>query len=78
MYTGFMEFFGLPSKTCYDVHRVNDITPVEGCEGMTESDLPNPSAMLLLCCVVNGALYFIQLYSLLCVRHTSQRIACSV
>ncbi|KAG5265042.1 hypothetical protein AALO_G00260800 [Alosa alosa] len=49
-YTGFIEFFGLPSKACYDIHRINDVTPVEGCEG-----LGDPAYFYVTCVfVLNG------------------------
>lgn len=34
-YTGFMEFFGIPTKMCWSINRGEGLDPVESCEGAT-------------------------------------------
>ncbi|XP_054047695.1 probable C-mannosyltransferase DPY19L1 [Rissa tridactyla] len=34
IYTAFMDFFGLPTKTCWTVNRGKGLSPVESCEGL--------------------------------------------
>ncbi|KAK6323567.1 hypothetical protein J4Q44_G00059060 [Coregonus suidteri] len=37
IYTGTMDFFGIPTKACWNVNRGDGLNPVESCEGMGDA-----------------------------------------
>lgn len=51
-YTGFMEFFGIPTKMCWSINRGEGLDPVESCEGMGDP----ASFYVMFVFLLNGAM----------------------
>uniref|UniRef100_A0A4W5K8N9 Dpy-19 like C-mannosyltransferase 1 n=1 Tax=Hucho hucho TaxID=62062 RepID=A0A4W5K8N9_9TELE len=52
IYTGTMDFFGIPTKACWNVNRADGLNPVVSCEGMGDAAYFYVSCVFLL----NGAM----------------------
>ncbi|CAB1321134.1 unnamed protein product [Coregonus sp. 'balchen'] len=48
IYTGTMDFFGIPTKACWNVTRADGLNPVESCEGMGDAAYFYVSCVFLL------------------------------
>uniref|UniRef100_A0A8C8F213 C-mannosyltransferase DPY19L1 n=1 Tax=Oncorhynchus tshawytscha TaxID=74940 RepID=A0A8C8F213_ONCTS len=62
IYTGTMDFFGIPTKACWNVNRADGLNPVESCEGMGDAAYFYVSCVFLLNGVMMSLFYIYGTY----------------
>uniref|UniRef100_A0A8C7P4R6 Dpy-19-like 1, like (H. sapiens) n=1 Tax=Oncorhynchus mykiss TaxID=8022 RepID=A0A8C7P4R6_ONCMY len=62
IYTGIMDFFGIPTKACWNVNRADGLNPVESCEGMGDAAYFYVSCVFLLNGVMMSLFYIYGTY----------------